>query len=222
MVRAGAGVLPGRGHQSAGQRSRRARAGGSAGRGLHAIWHSTACRCARERPRSSARWSTTAVERGLKGLEFGEGIPGSVGGGLVMNAGAFGGEMARVVRLVHGVDEQGQALALSGDEVKFSYRRTELAAALRDHAGGFRAGARRSRAVARARRGAQGQARCAPAARAAQRGFDFQESARQFCRAAARERRAQGRADGGGGVFRPSMRISSSTWAARAPKTCAG
>jgi UDP-N-acetylmuramate dehydrogenase len=67
-----------------------------------------------------------AIERGLMGLEFGEGIPGSVGGGLVMNAGAFGGEIARVVRTVHGVDERGQALALSGAEVKFSYRRTEL------------------------------------------------------------------------------------------------
>ncbi len=67
-----------------------------------------------------------AVERGLGGIEFGEGIPGSVGGGLVMNAGAFGGEIARVVRLVHGVNEQGEALALSGAELKFSYRRTEL------------------------------------------------------------------------------------------------
>ena len=45
-----------------------------------------------------------AVDRGLEGLEFGEGIPGTVGGGLVMNAGAFGGEIARVVTLVHGVD----------------------------------------------------------------------------------------------------------------------
>jgi len=68
----------------------------------------------------------TVVEHGLEGLEFGEGIPGTVGGGLVMNAGAFGGEIARVVRLVHGVNEQGQSLALSGAEVKFSYRRTEL------------------------------------------------------------------------------------------------
>jgi UDP-N-acetylmuramate dehydrogenase len=67
-----------------------------------------------------------AVERGLKGLEFGEGIPGSVGGGLVMNAGAFGGEIARVVRIVHGVNEQGESLALGAAEVKFSYRRTEL------------------------------------------------------------------------------------------------
>jgi UDP-N-acetylmuramate dehydrogenase len=67
-----------------------------------------------------------AVARGLAGLEFGEGIPGSVGGGLVMNAGAFGGEMAQVVRSVHGVTELGESLSLSGEEVGFSYRRTSL------------------------------------------------------------------------------------------------
>jgi UDP-N-acetylmuramate dehydrogenase len=67
-----------------------------------------------------------AVERGLAGLEFGEGIPGTVGGGLVMNAGAFGGEIAKVVTLVHGVTEAGEALALTRDDVKFAYRRTEL------------------------------------------------------------------------------------------------
>ena len=66
------------------------------------------------------------VDRGLAGLEFGEGIPGTVGGGLVMNAGAFGGEIAKVVTLVHGVTESGEALALSKDDVKFAYRRTEL------------------------------------------------------------------------------------------------
>jgi len=68
------------------------------------------------------------VDRGLEGLEFGEGIPGTVGGGLVMNAGAFGGEIAKVVTLVHGVTESGEALALSKDDVKFAYRRTELPA----------------------------------------------------------------------------------------------
>jgi UDP-N-acetylmuramate dehydrogenase len=67
-----------------------------------------------------------AVERALAGLEFGEGIPGSVGGGLVMNAGAFGGEMAQVVQRVHGTTEQGESLSLSGEEVGFSYRRTAL------------------------------------------------------------------------------------------------
>ena len=66
------------------------------------------------------------VDRGLAGLEFGEGIPGTVGGGLVMNAGAFGGEMARVVTLVHGVTAEGAARALTRDEVNFAYRRTDL------------------------------------------------------------------------------------------------
>jgi UDP-N-acetylmuramate dehydrogenase len=68
----------------------------------------------------------TVVDRGLAGLEFGEGIPGTVGGGLVMNAGAFGGEMARVVTLVHGVTIDGLARALTKDEVNFTYRRADL------------------------------------------------------------------------------------------------
>src|ERR1035437_9746216 len=46
----------------------------------------------------------------------------------VMNAGAFGGEIAKVVTLVHGVAEVGEAIALTTDEVKFAYRRTELPA----------------------------------------------------------------------------------------------
>lgn len=68
----------------------------------------------------------SCVERGLAGLEFGEGIPGTVGGGLIMNAGAFGGEMARVVTLVRGVTQEGEARSLTKDEVGFAYRRTEL------------------------------------------------------------------------------------------------
>ena len=68
----------------------------------------------------------SVVERGLKGLEFGEGIPGTVGGGLVMNAGAFGGEIARVVRLVRGVEREGHSRALTNDEIGFTYRRTAL------------------------------------------------------------------------------------------------
>jgi UDP-N-acetylmuramate dehydrogenase len=70
----------------------------------------------------------TAVERGLAGLEFGEGIPGTVGGGLVMNAGAFGGEIAKVVTVVHGVTRAGELRALTPEEVNFAYRRTALPA----------------------------------------------------------------------------------------------
>jgi UDP-N-acetylmuramate dehydrogenase len=66
------------------------------------------------------------VECGLAGLEFGEGIPGTVGGGLVMNAGAFGGEIARVVTLVKGVTESGERRALTNQEVGFAYRRSAL------------------------------------------------------------------------------------------------
>ena len=68
----------------------------------------------------------TVVNRGLEGLEFAEGIPGSVGGGLVMNAGAFGGEMSRVVTRVRGATCAGEMRVLSPEEVGFAYRRTEL------------------------------------------------------------------------------------------------
>jgi UDP-N-acetylmuramate dehydrogenase len=66
------------------------------------------------------------VSLGLAGLEFAEGIPGTLGGGLVMNAGAFGGEIARVVTLVHGVSAAGQQRALTGNEIAFGYRRSAL------------------------------------------------------------------------------------------------
>jgi UDP-N-acetylmuramate dehydrogenase len=84
---------------------------------------------ARVRAGAAARFGAlveNAVERGLAGLEFGEGIPGSVGGGLVMNAGAFGGEIARVVTFVHGATIDGAARSLTNSEVGFAYRRTEL------------------------------------------------------------------------------------------------
>jgi UDP-N-acetylmuramate dehydrogenase len=69
-----------------------------------------------------------AVTRGLAGLEFGEGIPGSVGGALIMNAGAFGGEMAPVVSAVHGANPDGTLRTLSKDEIGFFYRRSILPA----------------------------------------------------------------------------------------------
>ncbi|HLH77435.1 MAG TPA: UDP-N-acetylmuramate dehydrogenase [Candidatus Binataceae bacterium] len=68
----------------------------------------------------------TVVARGLAGLEFGEGIPGSVGGALIMNAGAFGGELARTVAAVEGVDREGRRCRLQPAEIAFGYRHSAL------------------------------------------------------------------------------------------------
>jgi UDP-N-acetylmuramate dehydrogenase len=67
-----------------------------------------------------------AVRRGLGGLEFAEGIPGSVGGSLVMNAGAYGSEMERVVTRVDAVTAAGEPLAFGREELRFSYRDARL------------------------------------------------------------------------------------------------
>jgi len=61
----------------------------------------------------------------LGGLEFAAGIPGTVGGGIIMNAGANGGEMKDVVEEVH-VWLDGEEVCLRGDEIKFEYRRSRL------------------------------------------------------------------------------------------------
>jgi UDP-N-acetylmuramate dehydrogenase len=68
----------------------------------------------------------TAVAAGLAGLEFGEGIPGTVGGGLLMNAGAFGGEMSAAVAAVRGVNLEGQQKAASKEQLRFDYRHALL------------------------------------------------------------------------------------------------
>lgn len=67
-----------------------------------------------------------AVRRGLGGLEFAEGIPGSVGGSLVMNAGAYGSDMERVVIRVDAVTRAGAPLVLEREELHFTYREARL------------------------------------------------------------------------------------------------
>ena len=63
-----------------------------------------------------------AMERGLEGLEFAAGIPGTVGGGVVMNAGAYGGEMKQVVDSVRVLSSEGEILTLDNDTMEFGYR----------------------------------------------------------------------------------------------------
>ena len=68
----------------------------------------------------------TALEHGLTGLEFASGIPGTVGGGVVMNAGAYDGEMSQVVTLVNVVSPQGESLAFNNTTMEFGYRTSAL------------------------------------------------------------------------------------------------
>jgi UDP-N-acetylmuramate dehydrogenase len=67
-----------------------------------------------------------AARKGFAGLEFAEGIPGSVGGALFMNAGAYGSEFEKVVDQVEGVTSQGKPICFSRGEMTFSYRDSHL------------------------------------------------------------------------------------------------
>lgn len=64
----------------------------------------------------------TACENGLTGLECVSGIPGTVGGGLFMNAGAYGGELGSCVQSVTVLLENGEMAVYSREEMRFSYR----------------------------------------------------------------------------------------------------
>lgn len=67
-----------------------------------------------------------AKEHGLCGMEFAAGIPGSIGGAVVMNAGAYGGEMKQVVVSVRGLDKEGEILTLDNDTMEFGYRSSAI------------------------------------------------------------------------------------------------
>jgi len=73
-----------------------------------------------------SRLADFAQKRGLAGLEFAHGIPGTVGGAMCMNAGAYGGEMAQVTRSVTLLDPACGVRTLSGEEMRFGYRRSIL------------------------------------------------------------------------------------------------
>jgi UDP-N-acetylmuramate dehydrogenase len=70
--------------------------------------------------------SMAAAQANLMGLTFASGIPGTVGGGVYMNAGAYGGEMAQVVSLVEGYDMNGEPFSYNHYEMDFSHRHTRL------------------------------------------------------------------------------------------------
>lgn len=73
------------------------------------------------------RVSNAACREGLSGLEFASGIPGTVGGALVMNAGAYGGEMKDVVCCVKVLAADGRVREYTNEEMDFGYRRSRIA-----------------------------------------------------------------------------------------------
>ena len=75
---------------------------------------------------SLAQASRKAAELGLSGMEFAVGIPGSIGGAVYMNAGAYDGEMAKVVKSVRVMDAAGEVSELSAGELDFGYRHSAL------------------------------------------------------------------------------------------------
>ena len=72
------------------------------------------------------RAAVFAANLGLGGLEFAHGIPGTVGGGVYMNAGAYGGEICQVCESVDVMDMEGNISTFSCDGMKFSYRHSIL------------------------------------------------------------------------------------------------
>ena len=70
------------------------------------------------------RLSNAAFGWGLTGLEFASGIPGSVGGAVTMNAGAYGGEVAQVLESVTFLDEAGEICTLPASACGFGYRKS--------------------------------------------------------------------------------------------------
>ena len=67
-----------------------------------------------------------AARASLTGLEFAAGIPGTIGGGIVMNAGAYGGEMRQVVREVSVLTKEGEVRTYEAEEMEFGYRTSRL------------------------------------------------------------------------------------------------
>ncbi|HIR05000.1 MAG TPA: UDP-N-acetylmuramate dehydrogenase [Candidatus Copromonas faecavium] len=69
-----------------------------------------------------SRLANGACKEGLAGMEFAAGIPGTVGGAVVMNAGAYGGEISRILESVTVLDEGGRLSKRQAEELELGYR----------------------------------------------------------------------------------------------------
>lgn len=83
-------------------------------------------RVAAQAGRSFVSAAALSVKNGLTGLEFASGIPGTVGGAVMMNAGAHGGEVKDVLAWADVVDDEGNVHRMSNEDLTFSYRTSWL------------------------------------------------------------------------------------------------
>ncbi len=90
-------------------------------------WVEDGCLCA-DAGCLLSRAAVTAQREGLAGLAFAHGIPGTVGGAVVMNAGAYGGEMGGVLERVTFCDEKGEVRELACSHAQFGYRKSPFSA----------------------------------------------------------------------------------------------
>jgi len=67
-----------------------------------------------------------AMSNGLGGAEFLVGVPGLIGGGVFMNCGCYGGEIAQIISYIMVIDERGDVKKISRDEIDFQYRTSNL------------------------------------------------------------------------------------------------
>lgn len=70
--------------------------------------------------------SKATIQAGLSGLEFAVGIPGTIGGAIAMNAGAYTGEMKNVVQSVLVLNKDGEEFELTNEMLRFSYRNSQI------------------------------------------------------------------------------------------------
>ncbi|MBQ9732984.1 MAG: FAD-binding protein, partial [Clostridia bacterium] len=75
---------------------------------------------------SLAAIASAALQHGLTGMEVAHGIPGSLGGALLMNAGAYGGEMADIVDFVRYLDAEGNIREADAADCRFGYRHSRF------------------------------------------------------------------------------------------------
>lgn len=71
-----------------------------------------------------SRLASLALNNSLTGMEEISGIPGTLGGGIYMNAGAYGGELKNIIKTVTYIDEHGEEKTVTADECEFGYRKS--------------------------------------------------------------------------------------------------